>query len=145
MKNPRDIRRPAFTEGNVYVKVRKMFNVPDGGCMFTSPSIDFFRSLIGFGGDVLYADSHPSERIISAKRVEEAVEMADLIALCKERSWLVLMDRNGEWVVRSLSEPHRIVDPSKTLRAAIFLCEQREEERAGVSLWSRLQAYTGGE
>ncbi len=36
-----------------------------------------------------YADYHPDQRVISSRKVEDAVETMDYLRLCRERGWIV--------------------------------------------------------
>ena len=51
------------------------------------------------GVAVGYSDDAPGSRIISSRRVEEAVETADFLKLCEEERLAVVRDYRGNWYV----------------------------------------------
>lgn len=60
-----------------------------------------------------YPDTEDSQRVISSQRVEDAVEIADFLARCKQRGWCVsYVGTESWWFVTNFG--------AKTLREAYF-------------------------
>lgn len=65
-----------------------------------------------------YPDTEDSQRVISSQRVEDAVEIADFLARCKQRGWSVsYLGTESWWFVTSLPAHYF---GAKTLREAYF-------------------------
>lgn len=48
---------------------------------------------------MVYQDVNPEDRVISSRRVEEAVEIADYLKLCHQNGYAAIMTIPGTWRV----------------------------------------------
>ena len=90
-------------DGFVYTRMPSGIAKPDAPARFDVPRPLVCTALITKGGEVLiehhYDDSEPGSRIISSRRVEEAVETADFLKLCADEGLCAVAVNTGTWVV----------------------------------------------
>lgn len=131
----------------MYLKVDKLGNLPGSGVEI---ALDDFmpgsepvivcsrRGKFPVGGTLIYQDGR-YQRVISAERVERAVENDDLLRIAAERNWSVIVNRDGYqvWSLDDLLKPFDEGDAPhfrkyRTLRAAFFACDARVRERGST-------------
>jgi hypothetical protein len=86
---------------------------------------DTLGRYIAFVGNQLseYYDDFNGSRIISSRRVEEGVEIRDLLRLC-DKDQLSVYHYNGWWTVADTFD-NRIKESSKSLREAYYRVHSR--------------------
>ena len=99
----------------------------DGYAYYRLPNSNIRRSLFVRTMEVIgmmrgmdepwYPDDSPHQRIISSRRVEEAVETADFLKRCAEEGLVASWIRDY-WLVYELAEPHQAT--GNTLREAYY-------------------------
>lgn len=85
------------------------------------------REICAAGGESwqFYSDNCSWQRIISSRRTEEAVELADYLKRCDENGFIVTRFSRTHWTVQGILDNWK-VHTASTLRKAYRLCKHAQ-------------------